>query len=64
MNAPFNHPDFAVIENHLRRARIERSVAVANFVSGLVAAMSRGLHRPAARRPRTSGYRSRSIASP
>ena len=35
------HPDFAVIEGHIRRARVERSLAIAEMIAGAVTAVGR-----------------------
>lgn len=43
MNAVDNATDFRAIEAHIRRARIERSVAVANTVVALGETIGRGL---------------------
>jgi hypothetical protein len=40
-----NSVDFAVIENHIRRARIERSVALAQAIGAIGEAIGRGLRR-------------------
>ena len=37
------YPDFAVVEEHIRRARIERSVAIAHAIVQFVTESGRGL---------------------
>jgi hypothetical protein len=37
------YPEYSTIEEHIRRARAERSVAVAHFLAGIVVAAGRGL---------------------
>ena len=37
------YPDFAAIESHIQRARVERGVHLAHVISGFVVALSRGL---------------------
>ena len=39
------YPDFAAIEDHIRRARAERAVAIATWLSGAVLAVSGGIKR-------------------
>ena len=48
MNFENDYPDYAVIESHIRRARIERSVAIAHAMVGAVNATVRGVKRLAA----------------
>jgi hypothetical protein len=43
MNTPNKYPDFAAVESHIRRARIERSVAIAQILAGLLVKLGRGL---------------------
>jgi hypothetical protein len=43
MNNTYIRPDFAVIEEHIRRARIERAVVVSQLVVGGIQAAVRGL---------------------
>jgi hypothetical protein len=38
-----SYPDFAAIEAHIRRARAERSVAVAQFLADVIVGTARGL---------------------
>ena len=42
------YPDFAPIEEHIRRARIERSAALAQIIADLIDSTGRGLKRLAA----------------
>ena len=44
-----SYPDFAAIENHIRRARVERSVAIAQFLAGALVGTWRGLRNMGAR---------------
>jgi len=37
------YPDFAAIEEHIRRARVERSVAIAQFLADAIVGTWRGL---------------------
>jgi len=39
------YPEYATIEEHIRRARAERAVAVAHFFANIVVAAGRGLKR-------------------
>jgi hypothetical protein len=39
------YPDFASIEPHIRRARAERSVAVAHAIAGLIEIIGRGIRK-------------------
>ena len=43
MNKSNIHPDYSVIESHIQRARIERSVYVAQLVVRGIEAVARGL---------------------
>jgi hypothetical protein len=43
MNRPYTHPDFAVIESHIQRARLERAVALSRMLASGVDATIRGL---------------------
>jgi hypothetical protein len=45
MDFKTQYPDFASIENHIRRARAERSVAVAHWIVGLIEAIGRGFRK-------------------
>ena len=38
-----NYPDFAAIEAHIRKARAERSVAIAHYFAEGILALGRGL---------------------
>ena len=38
-----SYPDFAAIEVHIRRARVERSVAIAQFLADVLVGTWRGL---------------------
>ena len=38
-----SYPDFAAIEAHIRRARVERSVAIAQFLADALVGTWRGL---------------------
>ena len=38
-----DYPDFATIEAHIRRARVERSVAIAQFLAEAIMGAGRGL---------------------
>ena len=38
-----SYPDFAAIEDHIGRARVERSVAVAQFLADVIVGTARGL---------------------
>ena len=40
------HPDFATIERHIREARLERSVYIAEAIASGLAAVGRFLARP------------------
>jgi hypothetical protein len=37
------YPDFAAVEKHIKRARAERSVAVAQFLASSVMSVAKGL---------------------
>ena len=39
------YPDYAAIQDHIRRARAERAVAIATWLSGAVLAVSGGIKR-------------------
>ena len=41
------YPDYEAIEEHIRRARLERSVALGNFIADLVHGTIEGLARVA-----------------
>jgi hypothetical protein len=43
MNNTLNHRDFAAIEAHIRRARIERAVVVSQLLVAGMQAVARGL---------------------
>ena len=43
MDFKSTYPDFAAIEGHIRNARAERSVAIAQFLAGAVVGTMRGL---------------------
>ena len=45
MNFAKTYPDFAAIEGHVRRARVERSLAIAQMIAGAAAAIGRMFHR-------------------
>lgn len=45
MNFKNDYPDYAVIESHIRRARVERAVAVAHAMVSVVDAIVRGAKR-------------------
>jgi len=42
MDFKTTYPEYAPIEEHIRRARIERSVAIAHAIAGLVDTIVRG----------------------
>ena len=42
MSFKTDYPDFANIEEHIRRARLERSVAIATMLSNLIVATVKG----------------------
>jgi hypothetical protein len=39
------YPDFASIEHHIRRARAERSVAIAHAIAGMIDIIGRGFRK-------------------
>jgi hypothetical protein len=43
MNKPYSYPDFATIESHIQRARLERAVALSQMLAAGVDAAMRGL---------------------
>ena len=43
MSRPYTHPDFATIERHIQRARLERAVVLSQMLAAGVAATMRGL---------------------
>lgn len=45
MNFAKTYPDFATIEGHVRRARVERSLAIAQMIADGVTAIGRVFHR-------------------
>lgn len=45
MNFAKTHPDFAAIEGHIRRARVERSLVIAEGIAAAVSAIGRVFHR-------------------
>ena len=45
MSFKTDYPDFAAIEGHIRRARAERSVAIATMLSDLIFAIGRGCNK-------------------
>ncbi len=45
MDFKTTYPEYAEIETHIRRARIERSVAIAHAIAGLVNTIVRGTRR-------------------
>ena len=45
MNIATEYPDFSVIEAHIRRARVERAVAVSHAIVGVGETIGRGLRR-------------------
>ena len=45
MDFKTTYPEYAPIEEHIRRARVERSVAIAHAIAGLVDAIVRGTRR-------------------
>ena len=47
MNFAKTYPDFAAIEGHVRRARVERSLAIAQMIAAAVTAVGRAFQRPA-----------------
>ena len=53
MDFKTDYPDYVAIEEHIRRARVERSLAIAHFLANLVDSAIRGLKRLASG-PRTA----------
>ena len=45
MSFKTKYPDFAAVEHHIRRARAERAVAIATWLSGAVLAVGGGIKR-------------------
>ena len=45
MSTRNEHPEFATLESHIRRARIERSVALSQSIVAVGQAIGRGLRR-------------------
>ena len=45
MNFAKTYPDFAAIEGHIRAARVERSLALAQMIANAVTAIGRAFHR-------------------
>jgi hypothetical protein len=45
MSFKTRYPDFAAIEGHIRRARVERSVAIASMLSNLILGTIKGTKR-------------------
>ncbi len=45
MDFKTTYPEYAAIEEHIRRARIERSIAIAHAIAGFVDAVGRGTRR-------------------
>ena len=45
MSFKTEYPDFATIEGHIRRARLERSVAIASMLSNLIVGTVKGSKR-------------------
>ena len=43
MNKTYTRPDFAVIEEHIRRARLERAVVVSQLLVAGIEAVVRGV---------------------
>ena len=43
-----DYPEYAVIEEHIRRARAERSVVIAHMIANAIEAVIRGIRRFAA----------------
>ena len=41
MNFAKTYPDFAAIEGHVRRARVERSLAIAQMIASAITAIGR-----------------------
>jgi hypothetical protein len=40
-----NYPEYAAIEEHIRRARAERSVAIAHMLANAIESTTRGIRR-------------------
>ena len=47
VNIKNDYPDFASLESHIRRARLERSLAVSQMLVSIGEAIGRGLRRAA-----------------
>jgi len=45
MSFKTDYPDFATIEGHIRRARLERSVAIAALLTNLIVGTARGINK-------------------
>ena len=45
MDISREYPEYAVIEGHIRRARVERAVAVSHMIVGVGETIGRGLRR-------------------
>ena len=45
MSFKTEYPDFAAIEEHIRRARLERSVAIATMLTNLILAIGKGTNK-------------------
>ena len=45
MSSEFKYPEYSEIEAHIRRARLERNIAVAKLIADGGEALSRGLKR-------------------
>ena len=45
MDIKRDYPDFAAVEPHIRRARLERSLAVSQALAGAALAMGRGFRK-------------------
>jgi hypothetical protein len=45
MDFKSTYPEYTAIEEHIRRARIERSVAIAHAIAGLIDSIVRGSRR-------------------
>jgi hypothetical protein len=43
MDFKTEYPDYATIETHIRRARLERSVALAQFLADAIVGTAKGL---------------------
>lgn len=46
MNFAKSHPDFAAIEAHIRRARVERSLVIAEGIAAAMTAVGRMFQKP------------------